>query len=171
MIDIDKCRITHYPAGVLGGRAEPVEEINDNIRQFVAKMTDIMLKNKGVGLAAPQVGVPLRLFIISLDGTKENVRAYVNPTVTPSGALEANDEGCLSAPGIYTKIRRYTKCEVTATDLDGNEFTDQAEGLYARALQHEYDHIEGITIVNRMGQPARIVHRKQLKKLQDRSEQ
>jgi peptide deformylase len=170
MIDIDKCRITHYPAGVLGGRAKPVEEINDNARQLVDKMIDIMLKNKGVGLAAPQVGVSLRLFIISLDGTKENVRAYVNPTVTPSGALEANDEGCLSVPGIYTKIRRYTKCEVTATDLDGNEFTDQAEGLYARALQHEYDHIEGITIVNRMGQPARIVHRKQLKKLQERQE-
>jgi peptide deformylase len=168
MIDIDKCRITHFPAGVLGGRAEPVEKIDDNIRQLVDKMTDIMLKNKGVGLAAPQVGVPLRLFIISLDGSRENVRAYVNPTVAPTGELDAIDEGCLSVPGIYTKIRRYKKCEVTATDLNGNEFTDKAEGLYARALQHEYDHIEGITIVNRMGQPARIVHRKQLKKLQER---
>ena len=168
MIDIDKCEITHYPAEVLRERAELVEKIDDNIRQLVDKMTDIMLKNKGVGLAAPQAGVPLRLFIISLDGSRENVRAYVNPTVTPNGELEAIDEGCLSVPGIYTKIRRYTKCEVTATDLHGNEFTDQADGLYARALQHEYDHIEGITIVNRMGQPARIAHRKQLKKLQDR---
>jgi peptide deformylase len=170
MIDIDKCHITHYPAGVLGGRAEPVDQIDDNIRQLVDKMIDVMLKNKGVGLAAPQVGVPLRLFIISLNGSRENVRVYVNPTVTPTGELEAIDEGCLSVPGIYTKIRRYKKCEVIATDLDGNEFTDQAEGLYARALQHEYDHIEGITIVNRMGQPARIVHRKQLKKLQERHE-
>ena len=171
MIDIDKCKITHYPAGVLGKKAEPVEQINDDIRQLVDKMTDIMIKNKGVGLAAPQAGVPLRLFIISLDGTKENVRVYLNPKITPEGELEAIDEGCLSVPGIYTKIRRYKKCEVTATDLDGNEFTDQADGLYARALQHEYDHIEGITIVNRMGQPAKIVHRKQLKKLHDRSEQ
>jgi peptide deformylase len=170
-IDIDRCQITHYPAGILGRRAEPVEEINDNVRQLVDKMTDIMLKNKGVGLAAPQVGVSLRLFIISIDGSRENVRAYVNPTVTPVGELDAVDEGCLSVPGIYTKIRRYKKCEVTATDLDGNEFTDRAEGLYARALQHEYDHIEGITIVNRMGQPAMIVHRKQLKKLQERHEQ
>ena len=168
MIDIDKCRITHYPAEVLGGKAGPVEKIDDSIRQLVDKMIDIMLKNKGVGLAAPQVGVPLRLFIISLDGSRENVRAYVNPTVMPSGELEATDEGCLSVPGIYTKIRRYKKCKVTATDLNGNEFTDRAEGLYARALQHEYDHIEGITIVNRMGQPARIAHRKQLKKLQSR---
>jgi peptide deformylase len=171
MVDIGKCRITHYPAEVLGRKAEPVEKIDDNIRQLVDKMIDIMLKNKGVGLAAPQVGVPLRLFIISLDGSRENVRAYVNPTVMPSGELEAIDEGCLSVPGIYTKIRRYKKCKVTATDLNGNEFTDRAEGLYARALQHEYDHVEGITIVNRMGQPAKIAHRKQLKKLQERSEQ
>jgi peptide deformylase len=171
MIDIDKCQITHYPAGVLGRRAEPVEEINGDILRLVEKMIDIMLKNKGVGLAAPQAGVSLRLFIISLDGSRENTKAYVNPTVTPIGELEAIEEGCLSVPGIYTKIRRYTKCEVTANDLDGKEFTDRAEGLYARALQHEYDHIEGITIVNRMGQPARIVHRKQLKKLQDRNEQ
>ena len=171
MIDIDKCRITHYPAGVLGRRAEPVEEINDNILRLVDKMIDIMLKNKGLGLAAPQAGVSLRLFIISLDGSRENVKAYVNPTVMPIGELDAIDEGCLSVPGIYTKIRRYTKCEVIATDLDGNEFTNQAEGLYARALQHEYDHIEGITIVNRMGQPARIAHRRQLKKLEDHRKQ
>lgn len=128
-------------------------------------MTEIMLKNKGVGLAAPQVGVSLRLFIISLDGTAENVRVYVNPTVTPIGELDTIDEGCLSVPGVFTKIPRYKRCEVTATDLDGNELTEQAEGLYSRALQHEYDHIEGITIVNRMGQVARIAHRRHLKKL------
>ncbi len=166
MIDIEKCQITRYPAGVLGRRAESVEEINDDIRRLVDKMYDIMLKNKGVGLAAPQVGLSLRLFIISLDGSRDNVKAYVNPTINPTGELEGIDEGCLSVPGIYTKIRRYKKCEVTATDLDGNEFTEQAEGLYARALQHEYDHLEGITVVNRMGQAARIVHRRQLKKLE-----
>lgn len=165
MIDVNKCRITHYPAPVLGKRAEAVEGIDDNIRRLVEKMTEIMLDNKGVGLAAPQAGVSLRLFVISLDGTAENIRVYVNPTVTPSGDLIAFDEGCLSVPGIYTKIQRYKKCQVTATDLDGNEFTEQAEGLYSRALQHEYDHIEGMTIINRMSQVARIAHRRQLKKL------
>jgi len=154
----------------LGRRAQPVEEIDDNIRRLVEKMTDIMLEKKGIGLAAPQAGVPLRLFIISLDGSREHVKVYVNPTVTPTGELGSIDEGCLSVPGIYTKIRRYKRCKVTATDLDGNEFTDQAEGLYARVLQHEYDHIEGMTIVSRMGQTARIVHRKQLKKLEEQHE-
>jgi len=167
MIDIEKCRITHYPAGVLTKAAQPVEKIDDNIRRFVKKMTDIMLKNKGIGLAAPQASVPLRLFIISLNGTREAVKVYINPTVTPAGKLTEFEEGCLSAPGIFTKIRRYKKCKVTATDLDGSEFTEEAEGLYARALQHEYDHIEGMTIVNRMGQAAKIAHRKKLKDLQD----
>jgi peptide deformylase len=167
MIDFEKCRITRYPAKVLAQRAEPVEKIDDDVRRLVDKMIDIMLERKGVGLAAPQAGVPLRLFIISLDGSREKVKVFINPTVTPDGELGAIDEGCLSVPGIYTKIRRYKKCRVTATDLDGNEFTDEGEGLYARALQHEYDHIEGVTIVNRMTQVARIAHRKQLKKLEE----
>jgi peptide deformylase len=166
-IDFEKCHITRYPAKVLARRAEPVEKIDDDIRRLVDKMIDIMQEKKGVGLAAPQAGVPLRLFIISLDGSREKVKVFINPTVTPAGELGAIDEGCLSVPGIYTKIRRYKKCRVTATDLDGNEFTDEGEGLYARALQHEYDHIEGVTIVNRMTQVARIAHRKQLKKLED----
>ncbi len=165
MNDIDKCRITHYPAAVLGGPAKPVEKIDGNIRRLVDKMTDIMLENKGIGLAAPQAGVPLRLFIISLDQTRDTVKVFINPTVTPVGELTENEEGCLSVPGIYTKIRRYKKCKVTATDLNGREFTEEADGLYARALQHEFDHIEGITIANRMGSVARIAHRKKLKKL------
>jgi peptide deformylase len=167
MIDVQKCRITHYPASVLAGRAKLVEKIDDNIRQLVQKMTNIMLENKGVGLAAPQAGVPLRVFIISLAGTKEAVKVYINPEITPSGEFDTIEEGCLSVPGVHTKIRRYKKCTVTATDLQGNEFTEEAEGLYARALQHEFDHIEGTTLVNRMGQVAKIAHRKQLKKLEN----
>jgi peptide deformylase len=169
MIDFEKCRITHYPAEVLAGQAQPVKNIDDNIHLLVKKMTEIMIEHKGIGLAAPQAGVPLRLFIISLEGTAQNVKVYINPTVTTDGTVGATEEGCLSVPGVFTKVRRYKKCKVTATDLDGNEFSDEAEGLYARALQHEYDHIEGITIVNRMTQTARIAHRRQLKKLTEQN--
>lgn len=165
MVDVEKCRITHYPAKVLAGKAKAVENIDDNIRQFVKKMTDLMLENKGIGLAAPQAGVPLRLFIISLDQTRQGVKVFINPTVTPLGELEPMEEGCLSIPGVHTNVRRYTRCRVTATDLNGKEFTEEAQGLYARALQHEYDHIEGMTIADRMGSAAKIVHRRQLKKL------
>lgn len=170
MIDVGKCKITHYPANVLGKAAEPVEQIDETIRQLVEKMKDIMFANKGMGLAAPQAGVGLRLFIISLDGTRDNVKVYINPKVTPSGDLEEKEEGCLSVPGIWAKIRRYTKATVTATDLEGNEFTESADGIYARCLQHESDHLEGMTVVNRMGQVARIAHRRQLKKLTEKQE-
>ena len=168
MIDVDKCRITHYPASVLGQPAEPVGEIDETIRRLVGKMTDIMIENKGMGLAAPQAGVGLRLFIISLDGSRENVRAYVNPKVTTSGDLEEREEGCLSVPGIWTKIRRFKRATVTATDLEGREFTEQADGIYARCLQHESDHLDGMTVVNRMGAAARIAHRRQIKKLTEK---
>jgi len=157
--------MTRYPAAVLRQRAAPVGEIDESIPRLVEKMTDLMIEHKGVGFAAPQAGVGLRLFIVSLTGTRDNVRAYINPTVTPHGDLEDKEEGCLSVPGIWAKIRRYKQATVTATDLDGKQFTDEAEGLYARCLQHEYDHIEGTVIVNRMSQTARIAHRRQLKKL------
>ena len=164
-IDLDKCQLTYYPAQVLAGAAEPIGQIDDDVRKLVEKMTDIMLKNKGIGLAGPQAGVSLRIFITSLDGSRENVKVYINPTVTTDGRLEAAEEGCLSVPQVYTKIRRFSQCTVRATDLDGNEFSEEADGLYARCLQHEYDHIQGITIAERMGSAAKIMHRKQLKKL------
>ena len=165
MIDISKCKITHYPAAVLAAAAETIDDINDDIRKLVEKMTDIMLEHKGIGLAGPQAGVGLAIFIVSLDGSRESVRVYINPTVTPTGRQDSMEEGCLSVPGVYTKIRRYKQCTVTATDLDGNEFTEEAEGLHARCLQHESDHLNGVTIADRMGQAARIMHRRQLKKL------
>jgi peptide deformylase len=133
-------------------------------------MADIMVEHKGIGLAGPQVGVPLRIFIISLDGTKENVRAYINPTVKTIGKTTTSEEGCLSVPGVYTKIRRFKRCSVTATDLDGNEFTEEADGMYARCLQHEFDHINGITIADKMGTVAKIAHRKTLQELKEQQE-
>jgi peptide deformylase len=165
LIDIEKCKITHYPADVLAKPAEPVGQIDESIHKIVEKMIDIMLENKGMGLAGPQAGVPLRIFIITLDGNRENVKVYINPTVTCEGKLEAAEEGCLSVPGVYTKVRRCKKCTVTATDLDGNQFTEEAEGLYARCLQHEYDHIGGITIADKMSTASKIANRRKLKKL------
>jgi len=166
-IDIEKCHITHYPAQVLGVPSQPVDKIDDNIRRLVDRMIDLMVELKGVGFAAPQAGVPLRLFIISVDGTRNNVRVFINPIVKGEGPLVENEEGCLSVPGVYAKIKRYSQASVTAADLEGKTFTDKGDGLYARALQHEFDHIEGVTIVNRMPTIARIAHRKQLKKLEE----
>jgi len=171
MLDTGNLDITHYPNQVLAKTARPIEKIDDSIRRLVDRMTEVMLKHKGIGLAGPQIGVDLRIFIISLDGTRESVRVYINPIVKPTTDQgELMEEGCLSVPGVRTKIRRFSRCTVTATDLSGKQFTEEAEGLYARALQHEYDHLEGLTIVNRMSQTARIAHRKQLRRLRQQQE-
>ncbi len=170
MVDIDKCKITHYPQPVLREKAKPVENIDDNIREFVEKMKEIMVETKGIGLAAPQAGVNLQIFIISLTGKAEDAKVFINPEVKQTGPMDSAEEGCLSVPGIYTKIRRSKTCTVSATDLDGNRFTEDAEGLYARCLQHEYDHLQGITIANKMSKIAKIANRKQLENLRQEYE-
>lgn len=170
-MDINEFRITRFPAPVLGRPAKPIEKITDEVRRLADKMIDIMLENKGVGLAGPQVGVDLQIFVVSVDGTRENAKVYINPEISLSGPLEENDEGCLSLPEIYAKIKRYKKCTVTATDLDGNEFTEEAEDLPARAFQHEFDHLQGRLIKDRMGRVAAIAHRKQLKELEKEYEE
>ena len=165
--DFSNCSITHFPTPVLSQVAKPIENIDDSIRQLADRMIDIMLETKGVGLAGPQAGVNLRIFVVTLDGTKENAKVYINPKIETSGPLEAVEEGCLSLPGISAKIKRFKQCTVTATDLDGNTFTEEAEGLLARAFQHEFDHLEGMMIKDRMGRVQAIGARKLLKKLRE----
>ena len=165
-MDLSRCCITHFPAPVLAKPANPIEEITDDVRRLADRMIDIMLENKGVGLAGPQAGVDLQIFVVSVDGTKENAKVYINPEVSLSGGLEENDEGCLSLPGICTRIKRHKKCTVTASDLEGNEFTEEAEDLLARVFQHEFDHLQGRLIKDRMGRVAAIAHRKRLKELE-----
>jgi peptide deformylase len=167
MIDIGKCHITRYPAEVLKGGGKRIEKIDDEIRALAEKMKDIMVEQKGVGLAGPQAGVPLAIFVVSVDGTKENAKVYINPVISPSGETEVVEEGCLSLPGIWAKVKRYTKCMVKATDLDGKEFIEEGEGLLARAFQHENDHLEGRLIVDRVGSVARIAMRGRLKELKE----
>jgi peptide deformylase len=166
MTDYLKCCLTKFPTPVLMDKAKPVDAINDDIRQLADRMMDIMVEAKGIGLAGPQAGVNLRVFVVSVDGTKENAKVYINPTIKVEGSIEANEEGCLSLPGIYGKIKRYSKCTVTATDLDGNAFTEIGEGLLGRAFQHEYDHLEGRMIKDRLSTAAKLRANRRLKQLQ-----
>ena len=167
MLEPEKCCITHYPEKVLSSPAEPVGEITDEIKQLAERMVEIMVEQKGIGLAGPQAGVNMRIFVISIDGTAEEAKVYINPTIKTAGSLESNQEGCLSLPGIHANIKRYQKCSVTATDLEGNTFTDEATGLYARAIQHEYDHLEGMMIKDRMGRVSGIAARRHLRRLEE----
>lgn len=167
MTDYSKCTLTRFPAPVLGRRAEPVAQIDDAIRTLADRMIDLMVQTQGVGFAAPQAGVNLRMFVVSLDGTRDSAKVYINPDIAVSGPQVTHEEGCLSLPGVYSPIQRYAKCSVTATDLDGNRFTEEAEGLLARAFQHEYDHLEGVMIKDRMSRPAKIRVRRKLRQLMD----
>lgn len=165
--DFTKCSITHFPAPVLAQPAKPIDNIDESICTLADKMIDIMLQNKGIGLAGPQAGVNLRIFVVSLDGTKENAKVYINPKIETSGPFVDFEEGCLSLPGVSAKIKRFKQCTVTATDLDGNTFTEEAEGLLARAFQHEFDHLDGMLIKDRMTRVQTIGARKLLKKLRE----
>ena len=171
IVDLSKCCITRFPAPVLARPAKPIEEITDDVRQLADRMIDMMLENKGVGLAGPQAEVDLQIFVVSVDGTKENAKVYINPEISLSGGLEENDEGCLSLPGICTRIKRHKKCIIAATDLEGNEFTEEAEDLLARVFQHEFDHLQGRLIKDRMGRVAAIAHRRRLKELEKEYEE
>jgi peptide deformylase len=152
---------------VLSKPARPIEKIDDTIRQLAERMKDIMVEYQGVGLAGPQAGVNLQIFVASPDGTKENANVYINPKIEPDGPMESIEEGCLSLPGIYGKITRYTQCTVHAADLDGKPFTEAAQGMLARIFQHEYDHLQGMMIKDRMSIAAKLRARKKLKQLQD----
>ncbi len=169
--DYSQCQITHYPAPVLSNPAQPIEVIDENIVQLADKMIDITLEQKGVGLAAPQAGVNLRIFVITLDGTRESAKVYINPTIETSGKLEPSEEGCLSLPHISGKVKRFTNCKVTAQDLEGNTFTEEGEELYARILQHEYDHLEGTLIKDKMSRVQMIgKNSRELKALEENNE-
>ena len=150
--------------------AVPVDEVTDDIRRLVDRMIDVMIEHNGIGLAAPQIGIGLRIFVVSVDGTRENAKVYINPELEVSGTQEANEEGCLSVPGVFAKIKRYRKCVITATDLEEKRFTQEANGLQVRAFQHEYDHLEGTLIKDRMGQVQLIAARRQLRELRERYE-
>ena len=170
MLDVAKCCITRYPMPVLAEKARPVENFDDSLKALAEKMKDIMVEHKGVGLAGPQAGVGLRIFVASPDGTKKNAKVYVNPVITPSGKILTNEEGCLSLPGIYGNIRRYSNCSIKAQDLDGKEFSEDADGMLARIFQHECDHLDGTLVADKLSTVAKIAARRKLKKLRENYE-
>ncbi|AQQ10504.1 Peptide deformylase [Sedimentisphaera cyanobacteriorum] len=165
MIDLDKCRLTFWPEPVLLEKAQEVEKIDDNIRAFVDKMLDIMVESNGIGLAAPQANAGLRIFVVSLNADKEHARVFINPELKLSGEVTGMQEGCLSVPDINTKIERPSKAVISAANLEGERFTLDAEGLLAKCLQHENDHLNGKTIVERMSRMSKLRHKSQIDKL------
>ena len=140
--------IVHLGNPVLREKSLPVPEVNDEIRSMISEMFDLMIEAQGVGLAAPQVGKLLRMFVVISDD--EVRRVFINPQIiSTSQNLVPYDEGCLSIPKVYENIMRPEKITVNALNEKGKPFTLEADGLLARIIQHEYDHLEGIVFIDR----------------------
>ena len=156
-------QVIPYPEPVLRKRAKELPEIDDAVRETVAAMFRTMYEDSGVGLAAPQVGLRQRILVINPSGDKEKPEeelALINPTlIDRSGPLTSMEEGCLSFPGIYATIERPDRCTVRASLPDGSEIEREFEGFASRVIQHEYDHLEGVLLSDRMS-PAEKVRNK-----------
>ncbi|MDD3663415.1 MAG: peptide deformylase [Candidatus Pacebacteria bacterium] len=163
--NLDSLKVVKYPDPRLREVCTPIEEINDDVRALAEKMKEIMFTNNGVGLAASQVGVTVRLFITSPTFDPQDFHVYINPEVISGEKPVSDEEGCLSFPGIYCKIKRNSVVTVRALDLDGNEVRETHTELAARAFQHELDHLNGILLADRMGSISKMVHRSALAEL------
>ncbi len=140
-------------SAILREKALPVEQITDEIKALAAEMIRTMYKEEGVGLAAPQVGKNIRMFVAD-DGSGAQV--FINPQIIGTSAeLAEMEEGCLSVPGVYEKVSRPASVKVQAQDENGKRRVIDARGYLARIIQHEYDHLEGILFIDKLANEKR----------------
>ncbi len=156
--------ILHFPDPRLTTRAQPVEQVDDDVRRLVADMFETMYSAPGIGLAATQVNVHRRVIVIDVSEEKNEPRVFINPEILSRDGVEEMEEGCLSVPGIYEKVRRAEHVKVRALDRDGQPFELEADGLLAVCIQHEIDHLEGKLFVDYLSQMKRQRIRKKLEK-------
>ncbi len=141
--------IVKYGEPVLVQKAQDVKEFDRKLETLVADMHDVLKRDRGIGLAAPQVGVSKRLFIVGLDD--EPLRIFINPRIVASSEETCEyEEGCLSFPGLYFGVVRPSAVDIEAFDIHGKPFKLSADGLLARVIQHEYDHLDGILFIDRV---------------------
>ncbi len=159
-------QVLHYPAPQLRSRAEPIQKIDASVEAVAVRMIELMRQANGLGLAAPQVGLPWRMFVTS--GQEDGPdHVYINPTLTIVDAeLVLREEGCLSLPDINIELRRPRAATINARDLAGKQFELTDYELLARVWQHELDHLDGILIIDKMSPMDRIATRKILKELE-----
>lgn len=147
--------IVHYPHPVLRFKSGDVTRIDDRFQSAVREMFELMYAAKGIGLAANQVGLPLRFFVINPSGDpaiKEEELVFINPIIKNRTGSAVGEEGCLSLPGLYGDVRRAEEVVVEAFDLTGQGFRATLDDLPARVVQHEYDHLEGTLFIDRVAE-------------------
>lgn len=162
---IDALTIIEYPEPILRVVCTPVESFGDWLEALGRRMIELMRTVRGVGLAAPQVGLPWRVFVIAAIEEKGQNRIFVNPELSDLSGRAQADEGCLSLPDVTVPIDRATRATLSACDPTGQRFQMTTEGLLARAWQHENDHLDGRLIIDYMDTQAELVNRRALKAL------
>jgi peptide deformylase len=159
-------QILHYPDERLHKIAAPVQAVDDDIRKLVADMAETMYAAPGIGLAATQVDVHLQVIVIDISEDRNALQVFINPRLVSSEGMQEYEEGCLSVPGIYEKVRRPERVTVEAMNLDGNWFRIEADGLLAVCIQHEMDHLKGKVFVEYLSRLKQTRIRHKLKKRQ-----
>lgn len=146
-------QIVKHPHPALRFEAQPVQKIDDALREHVRAMFELMYEARGIGLAATQVALPYRFFVLNVTAdpaVTEEERVFINPEIIKRHSRIEGEEGCLSFPGLYAEVPRARRIRVRAFDLAGNEFTLDAEELLSRAIQHEIDHLNGRLFIDHL---------------------
>ncbi len=148
--------------------AAPVDAVTPEIQALVDEMVAVMYAERGVGLAAPQIGVGLRIFVVDVSGGRDAqaLKVCINPTWSDREGMQLEEEGCLSVPGFSATVPRSQRASVQALDRDGRPHTVGGDGLLARALQHEMDHLDGQLYVDRLRGLSRAMILRKVQKLE-----
>jgi peptide deformylase len=160
-------KILHYPDARLRQPGKKVEAVTPEILKLVDDMAETMYAAPGVGLAATQIGEPWQIFVVdcAAEGDPSDFRVFINPEIIATDGQTMSDEGCLSFPTAREEIERSAQVRVRALGRDGRPFELEAEGLLAIAIQHEFDHLQGVLMIDHLGPlKKRLLHRKMIKR-------
>ena len=159
--------IVIYGDPVLREVSHPVDEVNQEVKILVSDLVDTLKKARGLGLSAVQIGVMKRVFVVDLSAVDitAKLQVFINPEIVDTDGEIEYEEGCLSFPGIYQKITRPERIKIRALGLDGKPFELEAGGMVARAIQHEYDHLEAKLFIDHLSPLARTMLKSRLRKL------
>jgi peptide deformylase len=162
-------RIVLYPAEVLTRKADPVAEVDDHVRAVAERMIELMHEARGVGLAAPQVGLPWRMFVTDTTGEGQSGKVYINPELfDPTPQTAPRDEGCLSLPQITGEITRPVGISIRGLNEQGQPIEERSEEFPARVWQHEFDHLDGTLILDKMTRMDRMANKRLIRDLESR---
>jgi peptide deformylase len=156
-LPLNMLRIVHYPHPTLQYESKQIVRVDVQLKKLIENMFDLMYEFRGVGLAANQVDLPLRLFVVNESGQKGagEELVFINPVLSQPKGTEEAEEGCLSLPGVYAPVRRPKQINIQAYNLQGQEIKGQIGGFLARVVQHEFDHINGVMFIDRIDEDAR----------------